>query len=367
VSNTSFRNVETLRLLSLVITTAIISLLFFSVVQGFVISLFLAAVTAALARPLYLRIQRNMPGQRAGPAAGVTLVVLAVSVIAPVLIVIYLAAVQASGMAESVREMVVQIETSTRRDGLPEWVPMRDQLTEAWPRIVTKMGDITQAVAGYFVTAVSSMTRGAAGFFLHMFLFFYALLFFITMEKPVMKQMLHFSGLPQNVQDSMHERMVSISRATIKGTLTIGVIQGALGGLSFWVAGIDGVAFWAAIMTILAVIPGVGAPAIIFAAAAYLAIEGETVTAIALVAWAVVVVGTVDNILRPILVGRDAKLHDVMILISTLGGLGAFGAAGLVIGPVLAGLFVAIWSELSGYVSSQDTPTMNEQTPGMTD
>ncbi len=134
-----------------------------------------------------------------------------------------------------------------------------------------------------------------------------------------------------------------VTRATIKGNLVIAVIQGTLGGLIFWVLGIPGALLWGVVMAVLSLIPAVG-PAIVWVPVSlYLFATGDNVKGVVLVAFGAGVIGLVDNILRPILVGRDTKLPDYIVLLSTLGGLGLFGINGFVIGPLVAALFIAFW------------------------
>ncbi len=134
-----------------------------------------------------------------------------------------------------------------------------------------------------------------------------------------------------------------VTRATIKGNLVIALIQGSLGGLIFWALGIPGALLWAVVMAVLSLIPAVG-PAIVWAPVAlYLFATGANVKAMVLIAFGMGVIGLVDNILRPILVGRDTKLPDYIVLLSTLGGLALFGINGFVIGPLVAALFIAFW------------------------
>ena len=141
----------------------------------------------------------------------------------------------------------------------------------------------------------------------------------------------------------MLQRFTSITRATIKGTLVIGIIQGTLAGFAFWVAGIDGVAFWGTIMAILSIVPGIGAALIWVPAVIYLIVTGELLAGLLLFAWCAAVVGTIDNILRPILVGKDARMPDLLILVGTLGGLFLFGPIGFIVGPIVCGLFLTVW------------------------
>ncbi|MGD2154684.1 MAG: AI-2E family transporter, partial [Gemmatimonadales bacterium] len=144
-------------------------------------------------------------------------------------------------------------------------------------------------------------------------------------------------------ENRMVERFTSVARATIKGTLVIGIVQGGLAGLAFAVAGIEGAVFWGTIMVVLSIIPGIGTALVWVPAVIYLFAVGRVGTAIVLFIWCAAVVGTVDNVLRPWLVGKDTKMPDLLILLSTLGGLLLFGAVGIVVGPIVAALFVTVW------------------------
>lgn len=134
-----------------------------------------------------------------------------------------------------------------------------------------------------------------------------------------------------------------VTRATIKGNLVIAAIQGTLGGLIFWALGIPGALLWGVVMAVLSLIPAVGPAIVWIPVSIYLFATGDNVKGIILVAFGAGVIGLVDNILRPILVGRDTKLPDYIVLLSTLGGLALFGINGFVIGPLVAALFIAFW------------------------
>jgi predicted PurR-regulated permease PerM len=167
--------------------------------------------------------------------------------------------------------------------------------------------------------------------------------FFIKDGAAIRDQILKYLPLPEETKARLLEKGLSVTRATIKGTLVIGLVQGLLGGLAFAVLGVQGAAFWGTVMAVLSVIPGVGAALIWMPVAFYLMITGQIWPGILLLAWGGIVISSVDNILRPRLVGGDTKMPDLLILVATLGGLGMFGAVGLVVGPVIAALFVTMW------------------------
>lgn len=341
------------RWLALIGATLLISFAFLGVIQPFLIPLLLAAIASAMAMPLFKRISRGLGG-RNGLASALTLILLLVGVFVPLLLLTYLAAVQATGLADAAVMLFDEVRADPSRLSLPRWLPFRAEIIELGPTLMAKVGELASAIAQLFVSSLSAMTRGTASFFLDLFIFLYGMFFFLQMDTPIILQVLRFTGLRPETQALLHERAMSISRATLKGTLLIGLAQGLLGGIGFWVTGIPGSAFWGVIMAVLSVIPGLGPTFVVFCGVIYLLIEGAIPQAIGLAIWGAAVVGTIDNVLRPILVGRDAKLHDILILISTLGGLATFGATGLVLGPVLAGLFVAIWTTVA---RSTDTST----------
>ncbi|HSR41683.1 MAG TPA: AI-2E family transporter, partial [Longimicrobiales bacterium] len=147
---------------------------------------------------------------------------------------------------------------------------------------------------------------------------------------------------PKQKQELL-ERFVSVTRATVRGSLLIGLIQGGAAGLAFWVAGVPGPAFWGTVMVVLSILPAIGAALVWVPAVIYLFLMGKVGAGIGLLAWCVVVVGSVDNFLRPRLIGRDARMSDLLILLSTLGGIVLFGAVGFIVGPIVAALFVTVW------------------------
>lgn len=139
------------------------------------------------------------------------------------------------------------------------------------------------------------------------------------------------------------QKFVEVTRATIKGNLVVALVQGALGGIIFSLLGIAAPLLWGVIMAFLSLIPAVGAAIVWFPVAIYLYSTGEWVDATILVAYGAIIIGLADNVLRPILVGRDTKLPDYVVLFSTIGGISLFGIIGFVLGPLIAALFMAVW------------------------
>jgi predicted PurR-regulated permease PerM len=139
-----------------------------------------------------------------------------------------------------------------------------------------------------------------------------------------------------------------VSRATVKGTAAVAVVQGILGGIAFAIAGIDGSVLWGALMAFLSLVPAIGSAIVWVPAAIFLFATHQIWQGLFIVGFFVIIVGLVDNILRPLLVGKDTKMPDYLILISTLGGMELYGINGFVIGPLIAALFIACWNLFSG-------------------
>jgi predicted PurR-regulated permease PerM len=159
-----------------------------------------------------------------------------------------------------------------------------------------------------------------------------------------------FASTPLSAGD--RERLVttftSVARATLKGKLVIGIVQGGLAGVAFAVAGIDGAVFWGAVTALASIVPMAGTALVWVPAVLYLAMTGRPGAAVGLAAWCAIVVGTADNILQPMLVGKDTKMSDLMVLLTTLGGLTLFGAAGIIIGPIVGALYMTVWQLWGG-------------------
>ncbi|MGA7883464.1 MAG: AI-2E family transporter, partial [Terrimicrobiaceae bacterium] len=223
---------------------------------------------------------------------------------------------------------------------LVEHFPWASDLLPSREEIVKNVGTAAKAAGGFLVSWASAFTAGTAGFFLQFFVMLYAMFFFLKDGRSILQRIFYYMPLRHEDEVRMLERFVSVTRATIKGTLLIGLIQGVLAGIAFYFAGIDGAAFWGTIMVFLSVIPAVGAALVWVPAVIYLFVIGSPLAAILLGIWCAGVVGTIDNFLRPTLVGKDAEMPDLLILIGTLGGLFLFGPIGFIVGPVVCGLFL---------------------------
>lgn len=347
----------------LIVLALSISLVFFAMIRGFVVALLLAAILAGICHPLYRRLVesrllRRFRGRETVASLTTILLVLLV-VVVPLIGFLGLVTAQALDISAAVRPWVVeQINSPSRLDSLLQGLPFYEAIASYQDQILERAGDIVGRTGGFLVSTLTAATRGTAVFFFMLFITLYALFFFLIDGRRTLDRILFYIPLGPEEEGRMLEKFVSVSRATLKGTLVIGLVQGAMGGAAFAVAGIGGAAFWATVMAVLSVIPGVGAALVWVPAVIYLLVIDRFVAAVALGLWFAAVVGTVDNVLRPRLVGKDTKMPDLLILLSTLGGLYLFGATGIVIGPVVAALFVTVW-DIYGVAFSEYLPAVS--------
>ena len=340
---TSGTNLRTAFVLLLV--TAVTAL-FLAVAWPFLKPLLLGALLAGLFHPLYRWITRLLGG-RQSLGAGVTLLVLLVLGLGPISVFLGIVVQQALTVSDQAIPWLSQHLGAASTSNIHDWLVQRfPALAEYMPsqeQLLQQVGTAAKTAGAFLVGFASRMTVTTAAFLLNLFVMLYAMFFFFKDGHKILERIFYYLPLSDEDERSMLARFTSITRATVKGTLVIGVIQGTLAGVAFWVAGIDGAALWGTIMTILAIIPGIGAPLVWVPVVIVLFVNGQYVTGTLLLVWCGVVVATIDNFLRPLFVGRDAQMPDLLILIGTLGGLFLFGPIGFIVGPIICGLFLTVW------------------------
>jgi predicted PurR-regulated permease PerM len=325
----------------------VVSAVFLYMIRGFLVTVLMAAIFAGLSYPIFTRVLPLVRGSR--PAASVlTLLIVLLVIVGPVVAFLGIVATEAVSISQSVTPWVTeQLREPGGLGRLLERIPYFSQLQEQYraysAQILEKLGELAGRVSSFLVNSLSAATRGTVGFLFQLFVMIYAMFFFLLGGGQGLRRGLALLPLPESDTELLVGKFVSVARATLKGTFVVGLVQGGLAGLGFAVTGIQGATFWGTIMVVLSVVPGIGTALIWAPAVVYLFAVGRPVAAVGLAIWCAVVVGTVDNFLRPKLVGADTKMPDLLILLSTFGGLSMFGAVGLVLGPIIAALFIAVW------------------------
>ena len=333
----------------LLLLTGLITLVFLLMIRQFLLAILLAAVFAGMAQPLFKRLARWFGGRRR-LASVTTLLILVFVIVAPLVGFFGLVANQAVQISQAAAPwMERQISDLGRIDQMMEHIPIVDRLPALQnllpkpEQIASKAGEAASKIGTFMVNGLTSVTRGTVAFFFQLSIMLYAMYFFLLDGDSVLKRILYYVPLSDEDEERLLEKFISVSRATLKGSLFIGVMQGTVTGFGFWFTGVPGAAFWGTVTIVVSIIPAIGAVLVWAPAVIYLMVTGHMGAGLALLAWCGVVVSSLDNFVRPILVGRDTKMSDLMILLSTLGGIILFGVVGFIVGPIVAALFVTVW------------------------
>jgi predicted PurR-regulated permease PerM len=326
-----------------------VTLLFLAMIRQFLLSVLLAAILSALVRPLFVAILRRFRGRKAW-ASMTTVFILVLVVGLPLLAFFGLVASQAVEVSQAagpwIEHQITQggpLDQRLRQLPLIDRVPALQRLVPSSEQLAAKVGQAASGMASFLLHLLAQAGLGTLSFFLQLFVMLYALFYFLADGPGILARILFYVPLTPEDQDLLLERFVSVGRATLKGSLLIAIIQGALAGVAFWAVGVPAAAFWGTVTAAGSLVPAVGAAIVWVPMVIYLLIAGHGGAATVLFLWGTLVVSTADNFLRPRLVGRDARMPDLMVLVSTLGGLLLFGAAGFIVGPIVAALFVTVW------------------------
>jgi predicted PurR-regulated permease PerM len=336
-------NKETINKWVLLLLVFFISALFLSMIRQFLMAIFLAGIFSALSYPLYRRLGKWFGGKY-NLASIATIILIVFVILLPLAGLLGIVAAQAIKVGEAVKPWVEQqlAEPGAITETLKS-IPFIEKIEPYRNLILKKAGEMVGSVSGFLIEHLSSFTLGTVNFIFMVFIMLYTMFFFLMDGHVLIEKVLYYLPLEDHDERRMLDKFTSVTRATLKGTAVIGILQGGLAGLAFAVAGIPSAVFWGAIMTVLSIIPGIGSALVWVPAVIILGATGHLVNAIGLAVFCAVVVGSLDNLLRPVLVGRDTQMHELMIFLGTLGGIIMFGIVGFIIGPIIAALFVTVW------------------------
>ncbi|HEX9972036.1 MAG TPA: AI-2E family transporter [bacterium] len=320
-----------------------ITVIFFNMIKIFFVPVMLAAVFVGLFFPFYkwmLKILHN----RKGLSSFICCLVLLLALLIPAYIIANLVSREAITFYHSAEQNVQEI-IDQGDGGVLGRIKDHKLLKQFgldkknWE---STFQEIAKTTAGLLGTVINKASKGTFQFVANIFLTFFAMFYFFRDGDRLIPKLKYLSPLSERYEEKLIAKFLSVSRATIKGTLLIGLIKGFLGGLTFWIFGVSSPLLWGVVMVLLSIIPMVGAWLVMYPAAIVLMITGQMWQGILLFLIAGVIIGNIDNVLIPRLVGREAGMHDLFVFFSTLGGISIFGVMGFIIGPVIAALFLAI-------------------------
>jgi predicted PurR-regulated permease PerM len=326
---------------------ALVTLAMMAIVWPFYKAVLWAVLAAIVFQPLYRSILARWP-RRPSRSAVATLLIITFAVLVPAFIIggmvldeaVSVVAgfqngdIDVRGMIDQVRSAIpANVMSILEANGWGDMADLQDRVQEFAAEIATMVAGQAVAFGG-----------GVATFALTFAIGLYVCYFLIRDGRDIGQTVIHSLPLERDIATNLVENFLSIVRATIKGSGVVGLVQGALGAITFWIAGVPSAILFGVLMALFSLIPAVGTGIVWLPAAIWLLATGAIWEGIFVIISGIAVIGMADNVLRPLLVGRDTGIPDWIILITTLGGLSWMGLSGIVVGPLVAGLFLAGWS-----------------------
>ncbi len=319
-----------------------------------------AVFIAIVFEPVHRQVLRQVGTARRNLGALLTLSVVVLVVILPLILVGTAVVQEAAAVVQQVRSGEIDFGSYLQRliDALPGW--MRSILDRfGIVNLAALQRQLTTLLAGsgqFITTHLVGLGQNTLDFVVALFVMLYVLFFLLRDGRALTDSIGRHLPLRREHSQRLMAQFVTVVRATVKGNIVIALIQGLLGGIAFAVLGLPGALLWGTLMALLSLLPAVGAAMVWAPVAAWYLFHGEIGPAVGLTLWGVLAIGLVDNFLRPILVGKDTRMPDYLVLVATLGGIAVFGINGFVIGPVIAAMFLMGWNLLTGLRQSAESP-----------
>jgi predicted PurR-regulated permease PerM len=328
-----------------------VSLAFAWILLPFYGAILWAIILATVFAPAQRWFLERMPG-RPNLAALLSLLLIIGIVLLPLAFTAGSLISEATSLYDRVQSGELNLGSKLQRvlDALPGWA------SSLLARVgVTDVGDVQQRVVAllkeggqFFATQAVLVGQGTANLLISLSIMLYLLFFLLRDGSKLAHRVSHAIPLAGEQKGKLLDKFAVVVRAMIKGTILVAIVQGFLGGLIFWLLGIHAPVLWGVVMAFMSLLPAVGAAVVWFPVALYLLATGALLKGIVLIAFGAGVIGLVDNLLRPYLVGKDTAMPDYVVLISTLGGIAIFGLNGFVVGPLIAAMFIAVWGIAAG-------------------
>ncbi len=343
-----------------------ISLVFFWLVQDFLQPIFWALLLAVLFQPVY-RGWFRLIGPRYSLSSLLTVLLIILVVVIPAILIGFAVMHESLSLYQRITSGDIDVQKPIRllEQSLPLLADYLEKFGIELGRLKQGLAKSAMTASQFVATNLLSIGQNAVRLVAMILIMLYLLYYFFRDGERLLSLIVRAIPLGDERERKLFARFAEVSRATMKGTFLVALAQGFLGGVLFWSVGIQAAVFWGVVMTVLSFLPVFGASLIWIPAALLLMVTGSVLKGIIVLAAGVVLISLADNLLRPILVGRETRLPDYIILISTLGGISLLGISGLVIGPVLAALFLTVWEMFSQEFCGRagDSSSSMEETP----
>jgi predicted PurR-regulated permease PerM len=294
-----------------------------------------ALALAVLFHPMHRALERKI--KRPNLAATITVLLIGLILTLVVAFVVERLVSEAAKGAAAIKAKVESGEWTNVIESYPFLAPVG-----RWIESNSDLSSTVNTVASWLTTKAASLVQGSVVHLISVLLMFYFLYFFLRDRRKAVHSLRWLSPLPERTTDQIGRRVVDTIHAIFYGTLAVAAVQGTLGGLMFWWLGLAAPLLWGIMMGLLAVVPVLGASIIWLPAAIFLALEGSWGKAIVLTVWGAVVVGGIDNLLYPMLVGNRLKMHTALAFVAVVGGLIVYGPAGIILGPVAVAVTLSL-------------------------
>lgn len=325
---------------------------FLYLIRPFFHPIFWAAIIAGIFYPIFKKINSTI--KRPNLSSFATIIIILVIIIIPVVLLSGLIVKESLGIYNSLSNAQNPIVITVKN--VIGWVknnPITDKFNINEQQVAEKLTEAAKIITDFVFTAAKNLTQNSLAFLVMFIIMIYTLFFFLKDGEKMLKKLAHISPLGGKHEAIMYKKFTSTARAVLKGTLIVGGIQGFLGGALFYAVGIEGALIWGIIMMLFSVVPGFGSYVVWLPAALVMFILGNIWQGFALIIFGALVISTIDNFLRPILVGKDTQMHPLLILFSTLGGLVFFGISGFIIGPIVTALLLSLWEMYEQYYKEE--------------
>jgi predicted PurR-regulated permease PerM len=325
---------------------ALVSVAFAWLLVPFFGAVFWAVILAIIFQPLHRRLLQRLGG-RANLAAMLSVIICIVIAIIPTTIIVSSLVSEGAQLVQRLQQGQFDLPATVTRfvATLPPWAQAwferidADDLDALRDRLSAVVVQASQVIAGQALSVGQVTLRFVASIGIML----YVLFFLFRDGAAIGHNILASMPLSLDYSRRLLAMFAAVVRATIKGNVIIAIVQGSIGGVTFWLLGIQAALLWGVLMTFLSLLPAVGAGIVWVPVAVWLLLSGSIFRGVVLIVVGVFVISLIDNLLRPSLVGKDTRLPDYVVLVSTVGGLSLFGINGFVIGPLIAALFIAGW------------------------
>lgn len=332
----SFKNIIFFTLLG------IITVFFAYILKPFFFAIFWAVLIAGIFAPLYKLLNKRLKSPNL--CASLTLAAVLVCLIIPVGLLLGLLIEESLDIYKSFDSNSLKwIETFRGMLKALSKNPIFARLNLDQAVIIDKSVEILKAITEYIFQNLSMFTKNTIIFIIQFAVMLYSLFYFLRDGAHLITTVTHYIPVDKRHINTFINQFLTTAKAALKFTFVIGGIQGFLGGLIFYITGIESALIWGVLMLGFSIVPAIGC-SIIWASAGIIMLSlGHIWQGITILVFGALVISSVDNLLRPILLGHDTQMHSLLIFLSTLGGLAFFGFSGFILGPVIASLFLASW------------------------